>query len=119
MSGGLTGRQRDGRPGPVRAAADGVVVAVRLTPRAAADRIDGLAAGADGALELRARVTAPPERGKANAALIRMLAKRWKLPRTALTIAGGAKDRLKLVHVAGDAAALARRIADGTGADDG
>jgi len=98
------------KPGPVRAAADGVTVAVRLTPKASADRIEGVAAGADGTMELRARVTAVPENGKANAALIRMLAKHWKLPKSALHIAGGAKDRRKTVHVEGDTAALTRTI---------
>lgn len=113
MSGGAA------EPGPVRAAADGVTVAVRLTPRASANRIEGVAAGAGGTMELRARVTAVPENGKANAALIRMLAKHWKLPKSALRIAGGAKDRRKTVHVEGDTAALIRTIESRLGTRNG
>ena len=75
---------------PVTSRDDGVAVAVRLTPKASANRIDGLAPGEDGSTTLRARVTAAPENGKANAALIKLLAKAWKLPKTALTVTAGA-----------------------------
>jgi uncharacterized protein (TIGR00251 family) len=87
---------------PVTLRDDGVTVAVRLTPEASANRLDGLAPGEDGSTTLRARVTAAPENGKANAALIKLLAKAWKLPKTALTVSAGAKDRRKTIHVAGD-----------------
>ncbi|MGD8809167.1 MAG: DUF167 family protein [Gammaproteobacteria bacterium] len=95
---------------PLRRLADGVSVAVRLTPKAGADRIDGVAESAAGGVILKARVTAAPESGKANAALLKLLAKRWKLPKSALSIAGGARDRNKVVHVAGDPAALYERL---------
>lgn len=115
MSGAVDGA----RPGPVRPAAGGVTVAVRLTPKGSADRVEGIAAAADGSAALRARVTAAPESGKANAALIKLLAKSWKLPKSTLTIASGAKDRRKLVHVAGDTATLTARLNDWIGAGDG
>ena len=87
---------------PVTTRHDGVAVAVRLTPKASANRLDGVAPAGDGGAALRARVTATPENGKANVALIKLLAKAWRLPKTALTIAAGAKDRRKIIHVAGD-----------------
>ncbi len=87
---------------PVISRNDGVTVAIRLTPGASANRIDGLASLEEGGTALRARVTAAPENGKANAALIRLLAKAWKLPKTRLTVTAGAKHRRKTVHVAGD-----------------
>ncbi|MGE4220223.1 MAG: DUF167 domain-containing protein [Alphaproteobacteria bacterium] len=98
--------------GPLRPAADGVTVAVRLTPKAAAERLGGLIAMPDGSLALKAAVTAAPEDGRANAALLRMLAKAWRLPKSTLRIAMGAADRRKLVHVDGDAALLAAQIED-------
>jgi uncharacterized protein YggU (UPF0235/DUF167 family) len=52
-------------------------------------------------------VTAAPEDGKANAALLRLLAKTWRLPRTALAVTGGATSRLKTVTIRGDGQALA------------
>jgi uncharacterized protein (TIGR00251 family) len=97
-------------PSPVKALSDGVTVSVRLTPKASADRIEGVVAAMDGAGELKARVTAAPERGKANTALIRLLAKSWKLPKSSLSIAAGGKDRRKVIHVAGDPGALAARL---------
>lgn len=96
---------------PIKRLPDGISVAVRLTPKASGNRIDGIAADAAGALALKARVTAVPESGKANAALLKLLAKGWKLPKSSLSIAGGAKDRNKVVHVAGDPEALYEHLA--------
>jgi len=50
---------------------------------------------------LRVRVTAPPERGKANEAVCRLLAARLGLPVSAITIARGATSRDKLLQVDG------------------
>lgn len=96
---------------PLRRLADGVSVAVRLTPKAGDDRVDGVAEDTGGNRRLKARVTAAPESGKANAALLRLLARSWKLPKSALSVTNGAKDRNKVVHVAGDPAALYERLA--------
>lgn len=95
---------------PIRRVRDGVTVAVRLTPKASANRIAGIAAGPDGAQTLKASVTAAPERGKANAALLALLAKAWRLPKSALSLPIGAANRRKVVHVAGDPALLKRSL---------
>jgi uncharacterized protein YggU (UPF0235/DUF167 family) len=87
-----------------------VRVSVRLTPRGRADRIDDIARLADGTPVLRASVGAPPEEGRANEALLRLLAAAWGFARRDLTIAAGAKNRNKSIHVAGDPAALLARI---------
>ena len=57
--------------------------AVRLTPRAALERVDGVVDGV-----LRCRVTAPPVEGAANAALVRLLARELDVPRRAVRIVG-------------------------------
>lgn len=90
--------------------ADALRIAVRLTPRAGRDRIDGWADGADGARLLKVRVAPPPVDGAANAALVRLLAGALGVPKSAITIARGAGSRLKTVEIAGDAAALAARL---------
>lgn len=97
---------------PVSARADGVTVSIRLTPKASANRIQGLAQEADGGCVLKAAVTAAPEKGKANAALIKLLAKAWSLPKTSLTVISGATDRNKVLHIDGDPALLTKRIGD-------
>ena len=82
-----------------------VRLAVRLTPRGGADRIDGV--GEDGVL--RARVAAPPVDGAANAALCRLLAAELGLPAHAVRIVAGATARRKTVEIDGDPGALGAR----------
>ncbi len=96
--------------GPIEAVADGVRLRLRVTPKASRNAVAGLADTAAGGKALKVTVTAVPEGGKANEAVVRLLAKAWKLPRTSLTVVAGATDRNKIVHVAGDPAALMRRL---------
>jgi uncharacterized protein (TIGR00251 family) len=79
------------------------LVAVRLMPRAGRAGIDGIGLDAGGSPFLRVRVTAPPEGGKANRALVKLLAKALHLPPSAFAIVGGLKDRNKTVAVSGGA----------------
>jgi uncharacterized protein YggU (UPF0235/DUF167 family) len=79
--------------------------AVRLTPRAAVDRVDGVIDGV-----LRARVGAPAVEGAANNALIRLIAEELGVPRSDVRIVAGATSRQKLVVVdAADAEAIVAR----------
>lgn len=96
--------------GPFRVIADGVTVAVRLTPKASENAIRGIERDTDGAARIRAAVTTVPEDGKANAALLKLLAKTWKLPKTSLSIASGAMSRNKVVHIAGRPDDLSRLL---------
>jgi hypothetical protein len=69
---------------------------VRATPRAGRTEIAGLHAGA-----LRVRLAAPPVDGKANAALVRCLARALGVPRSAVSVVRGGSSRDKTVEVAG------------------
>ena len=89
-----------------------MVVAVRLTPKSDRDAVDGVVALADGRLVARVRVRALPERGAANAALVAVIAKTFRRPKSAVAVVAGATQRVKQVRVAGDPDALAR-IAEG------
>jgi hypothetical protein len=93
-------------PLPFAADRTGVRIAVRVTPRASRTAVTGLAEEADGSTVLKAAVFAAPEGGKANAALIRLLAGAWGVPKSAVTVAAGAGDRRKTLHVAGDPGTL-------------
>ena len=99
---------------PFRTTEGGVAVALRLTPKASANRIRGIEKQADGAFVLKAAVTAAPEGGKANAALLKLLARAWKLPKTSLSVVSGATSRRKVVHVAGDPADLLVKLREWT-----
>jgi uncharacterized protein (TIGR00251 family) len=88
----------------------GVLLSVRLTPRAGRDSIDGVGELSDGRAVAQIRVRALPIEGEANAALIALLAKRLHVPKSAVTIAAGHSARLKQVQIAGDPAELAREI---------
>lgn len=96
--------------GPVGAVKDGVRVAVRVSPGAAQDRVTGLQEDAGGECVLKVAVTAAPEGGKANAALVKLLAKSWGVPKSAITIVKGRTERRKTLHVAGDAGHLKARL---------
>jgi uncharacterized protein (TIGR00251 family) len=80
----------------------GVAIAVRLRPGASANRIDGIQTMADGSRRLAVRVTAVPEKGKANQAMIKLLAKAWDVPRSQLRVVAGAKGRNKTLLLQGD-----------------
>lgn len=90
---------------------DGVELLVRLTPKSSTDRLEGFAESADGRRHLKARVRAIPEKGAANTALERLLAKALDVPFTCVSVVAGGTSRLKSVRVQGDAVALAARIA--------
>lgn len=87
---------------PFSHAPDGVRAAVRLTPGAGDNRIDGIAAFADGKIMLKARVTAAPEKGKANAALIKLLSKNWGIPKSSMSVVSGRTDRNKSIQIDGE-----------------
>ena len=65
---------------------------------------------ADGGVALKAAVTAPPEDGKANAALVALLAKAWRVPKSAISVIAGASDRRKTLLVEGDPTLLLGRM---------
>lgn len=81
-----------------------VVMAVRVTPRASRDAIEGV----DDAGALRVRVTAAPADGAANAAVTRLVAKAVGLPRSAVSVASGATSRHKQLCLEGTSVAEVR-----------
>jgi uncharacterized protein (TIGR00251 family) len=84
-------------------------LAVRLTPRGGRDAIDGWTRDDAGRAVLKARVSAPPVDGEANAALIALIAKTLKTPRSAVRIVSGDTARVKQLEIDGvDEARLAQ-----------
>ena len=97
--------------GFLRPALSGIELFVRLTPRASKDEIVGVETAADGREHLAACVRAIPDKGKANAALEKLVGAWLSLPRTSVMISAGAMQRLKTVRIDGDAAELATHVA--------
>jgi hypothetical protein len=95
---------------PFQTTSDGVRVRLRVQPRARRNKVDGLVAETDGGVALKMAVTAPPEDGKANAAVIALLAKAWDRPKSAFTVVAGAADRRKIIHLQGDPARLMQAL---------
>jgi len=93
---------------------DGAVVfAVRVTPRASRDAIEGEHQGA-----LRIRLTAPPVEDRANEALRRLLAESLNVPVSAVRIVAGEKSRAKRVSVTGVTRARILELAGATRKED-
>ena len=92
-------------PAFLRRGAAGVTVDLRVQPRARRTALENSHG------TLKAAVTAPPEGGKANDAVIALLAQTWRLPESSFGIVKGASTRTKTVRVAGEPGALADRIA--------
>lgn len=91
---------------PFTAVSDGLRVSVKVTPKAARTKVTGVARDAEGRVMLGVAVSAPPADGKANAALIALLAKEWRVAKGAITVASGVTARRKILHIAGDPARL-------------
>ena len=85
---------------PLRRDGADLLLAVRLTPRAGRARIGGLFTDSHGSRWLQAAVTAPPDKGKANAALVALLAKRLRVPASTIILEAGDTNRLKRLRIA-------------------
>lgn len=83
-------------------AQNGLRLTVKLTPKGRKNALSGTMPAPDGGEILKASVTAPPEDGKANEALIRLLAESWDMPRGAFTITAGATSRTKGILLSGN-----------------
>jgi uncharacterized protein (TIGR00251 family) len=86
--------------------------AVRLTPRGGRNAIDGWVEDAAGKKHLKARVSLPPEDGKANKALIALLAKALDIPKSSIRIAAGETSRLKTIEIDGDRAGIEAKLSE-------
>jgi uncharacterized protein (TIGR00251 family) len=73
-----------------------LILSVRVLPSAAKNEIVGVEEGT-----LKVRVTAPPVKGKANEALVKLLAKTFRVRKTQIEIVSGHKAQRKMVKVEG------------------
>ena len=84
----------------------GIRLKLKVQPKARRNGIDGVMPDAAGDMVLKLAVTAPPEDGKANRAVIALLAAELGVAKAAISVVAGATDRRKLVEIHGNPAAL-------------
>ena len=76
-------------------------MAVHLTPKASRASIEGIAEAPGGGHVLRVKVTAAPEKGKANKALVALLAKIIGCGKSAISITAGQHNPRKKLTIVG------------------
>ena len=76
---------------------EGVVVALRVTPRTSRDVIEGV----DASGAVRVRVTAAPVDGAANTSVLKLVARTLGVPRSAVSLVAGTSSRQKRVRIEG------------------
>lgn len=80
----------------MKKASEGIVISVKVTPNASCNEILGWESG-----ELKVRITAVADRGKANEMLIRFLAETWGIRRSQIILTHGHASRHKKICVWG------------------
>ena len=88
----------------------GIRFDVRLTPNAGANALGDVVRDAQGKSHLKARVTAIPEKNKANKALVALIAKALGVAKGQVEICAGHTSRVKTIDVSGDALSLAESL---------
>ncbi|HEU5305376.1 MAG TPA: DUF167 domain-containing protein [Gemmatimonadales bacterium] len=81
---------------PIQQTTNGVLLRIRVAPRASHTEITGIEGGM-----IRLRLAAVPADGAANETLVRFLAERIEVPRSAVRLASGQKSRSKIVAING------------------
>ncbi|TSA46014.1 DUF167 domain-containing protein [bacterium] len=66
----------------------------KVTPRSGKNEVIKISEG-----EYKVKVTAPPEKGKANEKVVELLAYYFKVPKSSINIVGGKTSRVKLVEI--------------------
>lgn len=71
------------------------IIALRVTPKSSANKVEGWIDDANGQRWLKLRVTAPPDDGKANKAVIKLMAAHLGVPASQCEIVRGHTSRQK------------------------
>lgn len=80
---------------------DTIQLSVQVAPGSYKNTLDCIVDDAGGRKWLKVRVTAPPDKGKANDAVRKLLAKTWKIPISTISIMSGETSRKKVLRIVG------------------
>jgi hypothetical protein len=99
-------------PSFLRPLADAVELRVKVTAKAHKAGLGGSVTDAAGLAWLAVRVGEPAAEGRANRAVLRLVAARCRVAVNAVTLESGVASRWKRLRVAGEPATIAARLAD-------
>lgn len=91
---------------PLTRVSGGYRLACRVTPKSSRNDIGGFYIASNGAVSLKAHITAAPEKGKANKALIKLLGKETGLAPSTMSVISGEQSRNKLILIEGEPSKL-------------
>ncbi len=74
-------------------------LALHVTPRSGRDCVSGIKHDETNGTEVHVRVTAPPDGGKANKAVIKLLAKELRVAKSGIVVLRGETSRHKLLRI--------------------
>jgi uncharacterized protein len=94
----------------LKADESGVLLNIRLVPGASQNRITGFVTDPSGKISVKISVTTVPEKGKANAALVKLLSKLLNYPKSKMEIVSGKLDRDKTVQILGEPSLLEEEL---------
>ncbi len=89
---------------------DGIKLFIKVSPKASANLIRGVEAVSDNQTAVKILVTAVPEEGKANKAVINLLAKMLKLPKSDMCVIQGETSKVKTLLIKGDQTHIISKI---------
>lgn len=88
----------------------GVKLALKVTPRANREAVEGLTDTGGGKMALAVRVSAAPSEGAANEAVLKLITRTLDLPPRSASLVSGASARLKQVRLEGPAEMIVARL---------
>ncbi len=94
---------------PFKRVEGGLLLAVHLTPKSAKDMLGEIVDGAAG-VELKVKVRAVPDKGKANQALVKLLGKQFRWPKSSIEVIKGQQSRHKIVKIYGEFSEIEPRV---------
>ncbi len=88
----------------------GIKIKIRVKPGSSRNAVLGIGEQAGEGPILVIAVSAPPQDGKANEAVIQLLSKCWKIAKSRIHVASGPASRIKLIEIIGDSVSLLDQI---------
>jgi uncharacterized protein YggU (UPF0235/DUF167 family) len=83
---------------------------VKVTPRGSANKIQGIERDLFGDIVVKVMVTAIPDKGEANKAVLEELSKQLKIPKSSICIISGHKARIKVLTISAPATLVWSRM---------